>query len=212
MTHPERYIVVGKEGLRGTIERRPTEISRDSDERIILRLEDGRQILIPVNQLNWQEDSSYYLPLSLAELDEDEWSSTDQLRVEEKMVVPIVAETFEVQKQLVETGKVRVSKFVREEEQHLNIPLLHEEVEVERVAVNRPLSGPVEVRYEGDTMIVPVVEEILVVEKRLVLKEELHIRKRQVETTQTYRDTLRHEEVVVDRLPADEHLQREARV
>lgn len=35
-----------------------------------------------------------------------------------------------------------------------------------------------EIRTEGDVTIVPVLEEVLVVEKRLVLKEELHIRRR----------------------------------
>jgi hypothetical protein len=51
---------------------------------------------------------------------------------------------------------------------------------IERVAVGRVLDGPVTQRQEGDTLILPVIEEVLVCEKRMVLKEEVRItRKRQ---------------------------------
>ncbi|MCA1628121.1 MAG: YsnF/AvaK domain-containing protein, partial [Acidobacteria bacterium] len=61
---------------------------------------------------------------------------------------------------------------VREREEIVDELLLKEAVEVERVIINREVDAPVPVRYEGETMIVPVLEEMLVVEKRLVLKEE----------------------------------------
>ena len=49
-------------------------------------------------------------------------------------------------------------------------------------------------------MIVPILEEVLVVEKRLMLKEELHIRRRQVEESQPQRIVLRTEEATVERV------------
>ena len=54
-------------------------------------------------------------------------------------------------------------------------------------------------REEGDTTIIPVIEEVLVVEKRLFLKEEIRIRRTQ--TTQLHEETvtLRREEVVIER-------------
>lgn len=52
--------------------------------------------------------------------------------------------------------------------------------------------------------VVPVVEEVLVVEKRLVLVEELHVRKRRVEERRPQAFTLRKEEVVAERLDARE--------
>ena len=79
-----------------------------------------------------------------------------------------------------------------------------EEVEVERVPVNRLVEGPVAVRQEGDTTIVPLVEEILVVEKRLMLKEELRITKRRVEEHAPQRITLRTEEATVERIGTQE--------
>ncbi|GAA4451015.1 hypothetical protein GCM10023189_12500 [Nibrella saemangeumensis] len=121
---------------------------------------------------------------------------TDQSRI-----IPVIEEQIHIGKDVVETGRVVISKRVREEEQTVDIPLVSEEMNVERVAVNQYVDTPPAVRYEGETMIIPVLKEVLVVEKRLVLVEELHVTKRQVETTETQRVTLRKEEVTVDRIP-----------
>jgi stress response protein YsnF len=72
--------------------------------------------------------------------------------------------------------------------------------EVKRLTVNRVVDGLLSVRYEGDTMIVPILEEVLIVEKRCMLKEELHISKRRVETHTPQRVTVRSEEVTVERI------------
>ena len=79
-------------------------------------------------------------------------------------------------------------------------PLAHEKVEIERVAIGRPIDAVPPVREEGDTTVVPVVEEVLVVERRLVLKEEIRLRR--VRTTEQHREmvTLRQQEAVIERL------------
>ena len=78
--------------------------------------------------------------------------------------------------------------------------MTRETVEVDRVAVGRYVDGPEAPRQEGDTLVVPVFEEVLVVEKRLVLKEEIRITRRRVsETAAPQRVTLRSEEIVVER-------------
>ncbi len=59
-------------------------------------------------------------------------------------------------------------------------------------------------RQEGDLLIVPVVEEVLVVEKRLVLKEELHIRRRVETESVEVPVELRRQRAEVERVPADE--------
>ena len=79
-------------------------------------------------------------------------------------------------------------------------PFIREEVEVVRVAVGRQVDAPPPPREEGDTLIIPVLEEVLVVEKRLVLVEELHVSKRRVEERRPQSFTLRKEEVVAERL------------
>jgi uncharacterized protein (TIGR02271 family) len=94
----------------------------------------------------------------------------------EQHVVPIVEETVSVTKRAVPTGRVRIHTAVEERSELVRADLEREHVEVERVPLNREVAAMPAVRHEGDVMIVPVVEEVLVIEKRLVLKEELHIR------------------------------------
>lgn len=114
------------------------------------------------------------------------------------MVIPVIEETVDVRKREVEAGVVRITKVVHKEEAVIDEPLLREEVEVKHVPINRFLDSPVAVRYEGDTMILPVVEEVI--EKRLMLREELHITKRQVKVVEPQQVTLRREEVKVERV------------
>jgi uncharacterized protein (TIGR02271 family) len=115
--------------------------------------------------------------------------------------IPLAREELEVGKREVETGRVRIHKVVREHEELIDTPLMHEEIDVQRVPVNRELDAPAQPRQEGDVLIVPVVEERLVVQKRLVLVEELHVRRRAVERPHQERVVLRSEEAVVERDP-----------
>lgn len=117
-----------------------------------------------------------------------------------RFVVPVVEEFVSLGKEIVETGKVRVSKRISEREELIDEPLFHEEVSVERVPVNRYVDVAPPVRHEGDVMIVSVVQEQLVMQKRLVLVEELRIRKQVVETHQPQTVVLRREEVDVTRI------------
>lgn len=122
----------------------------------------------------------------------------------EGSVIPIIEERAVFGKEIVETGKVRISKRVSEHEKIIDEPLLHEEVSVERVAVNQFVDTPPEIRQDGDTMIIPVVEEQLVLKKRLFLVEEIHVRKQVVESHEPQRITLLKEEVEVNRSAVSE--------
>jgi stress response protein YsnF len=95
---------------------------------------------------------------------------------------------------------------VHEREVIVDEPFTREDVQVERVPVNRFVAEPVSVRYEGDTMIIPVMEELTVVEKRLHVKEELRVTKRQITTPQSRPVRLRTEEVHMERVPTQERL------
>ena len=77
---------------------------------------------------------------------------------------------------------------------------MREEVIIERVPINRLVEGPVSAHSDGDTLVIPVLEEVLVIEKRLLLKEEVRITKRRVETHRPQRVTVRREEVALERL------------
>ena len=171
-----------------------------------VRLEDGRLLTVPARDLVERDDATLFFSGSFAgerAAGSIRQASTEPGSAQESVVMPVVEEELQVDKRPVESGKVCVTKKVHEREEIVDKPLLQEEVEVERVPVNEVVDGPVPVRYEGETMVVPLLEEVLVVEKRLVLKEVLRITKRQSETHKPQRVTLRSEEVTVERLESE---------
>ena len=115
----------------------------------------------------------------------------------------LLAEELSVDKETLETGRVRITTRTREREVLVDENLAREHVEIERVPVGSRIYAVPKVRQEGDTTIVPVVEEALVVERRLMLKEEIRIRR--VRTTDRHQETvtLRHQEAVVTRHQTD---------
>lgn len=123
---------------------------------------------------------------------------------EETVVVPVVAEKLELEKRKIESGGVRIRKIVHEREEVIDEPLIREEAQVKRVPINRVVDGPIPIRYVGDTMIISILEEVLVVEKRLMLKEELHVTKSEVETYKPQRVVLRSEEAMIERVNTPE--------
>jgi len=119
-------------------------------------------------------------------------------------VIPVIEERLQVGKKVVEAGSVRIHKTVHEEEVKVEAPVVVEKLDIERVPINQYVeSAPPAVRYEGDVMIVPILEEVVVVEKRLVLVEELRITKRQEHTQVSQPVILRKEEVTIDRRDGD---------
>ncbi len=112
-------------------------------------------------------------------------------------VIPVIEETIRVEKRLVESGRVVVHKTVSERDEVVEILLRQQDLVVERVPIGLVVSEAPQSRQEGDTLIVPILEEILVVEKRLVLKEELHIRKQSSERMEHQTVRLRSEHVEI---------------
>lgn len=96
---------------------------------------------------------------------------------QETEIIPLVQEELIVSKEVRETGKVRVRTEVQWHTGHARADLFRDHVEVERVPVGREVDSVPPVREDGDTTIIPVVEEVLVVEKRLMLKEEVHLKR-----------------------------------
>jgi len=119
-------------------------------------------------------------------------------------VLPVVEEILEVRQRRVETGRVRITKLVHEREEEVKAPRVREEVTIERVPLNRLVDAPVSMRQEGDTFIIPVLEEVVVTEKRLMVKEELRITKRRIEEHASQKVLLRREEIMVERLDPSE--------
>ncbi|HEY0491006.1 MAG TPA: DUF2382 domain-containing protein [Telluria sp.] len=126
--------------------------------------------------------------------------------------VPVYQEQLDVGIRTVETGRgVRVNKSVAEHEHRIEETLMHDQIDVRHVPVDKivSLSEAPASRYEGDTYIVPVLEEILVVEKRLRIKEEIHITRRK--SPQRFSETvpLKSETVSVERFDEGPGVRRE---
>lgn len=111
--------------------------------------------------------------------------------------ISLAEEQLRVRTREVETGRVVVRKRVETVPTEIPVDLAIEEVDIERVAIGRLVDEAPETRQEGDTLIVPVVEEVLVVETRLRLVEEVRITRRQVVEGTVVREDLRREVVDV---------------
>lgn len=113
--------------------------------------------------------------------------------------IPVVEEIATVGKRTVTTGVVTVEKQVHSQDYLVSETLKSRGASVERVPKETVVdpAHPPQVRTENGMTIIPVLEEILVVEKRLVLKEEVHIRHYIDEVPSTQEVTLRSETVVL---------------
>lgn len=128
-----------------------------------------------------------------------EQTGNDLLSGEERKI-PVIQEQLIISKERVETGRVLLSKQVVEENMSFVENIAREEVTVHRKAINQYVdSAPPAVRQEGDVTIISVVKEVLVVEKRLMLVEELHIEKQRHHDQQNISEILRKEEITITR-------------
>lgn len=96
---------------------------------------------------------------------------------EADVTLKLAEEQIELTKQKVVDGRVRVTRSTTEHDEVINTLLNKEKVEVEHVAKAQHIESMPEIREENGVLIVPVVEEEVVVVRKLVLKEEIHIRK-----------------------------------
>ena len=114
----------------------------------------------------------------------------------------MVEETARIHKREVQTGRVKVHTVVETSEQMVREALSSHNVKVTRVAVDQPVTTVPEIRTENGITIVPVLEEILIVEKRLILREELHIEQEVSHETVEVPVSLRKQRAVVERFDA----------
>jgi stress response protein YsnF len=135
----------------------------------------------------------------------DEVSTTSapsgRARDEDELVVPVVREELAIGKEA-HTERVVIEKQPRTRELAVDVSETREAVEVDRVPVGRYVDQAPGIRVEGDTTIIPVLEEVAVVEKRLLLKEEVRVTKRRSVEDRQEGVSLREEHVTVRREPA----------
>ena len=125
--------------------------------------------------------------------------SAEPQTAEEVAAIPLVEERLSVAKRQVESGRVRVHVTVEERDEVVTEQLLRDELQIERVPRNVRLTEIPHVRLEGNMTIVPVVEEVLVVEKALMLVEEIHICRRSVPEEAQIPVSIRSERARIER-------------
>lgn len=207
------------ESIAGTVERLEY-LDADRGQQpdfMVVRSEDGRwRYHLPVLLVNGVTQGTFYTVINLtigpdelvhyraeeidqatanrqtaAELPVGEWTPDDQAAT---LRIPLAAEELTAFKQPIELGMVHVHKGVETIEQAMDVPLYHEEAIVEHIPPDQ---------YDGSApanpneVIIPIVEERLVVEKKTFIKEYIRVRKNVVTAHQEVRDTVRRETLEV---------------
>jgi uncharacterized protein (TIGR02271 family) len=114
--------------------------------------------------------------------------------------IPLYAEDLTVSKRQAAGDMVQVSTITSEHETFVDETLNHERVQIDRIPIGRQVDAKPPVRQEGDTTILSVVEETIVIERRLILKEEVHIRRLHVSERYQEPVVLRKQEAVITRI------------
>ena len=109
------------------------------------------------------------------------------------------AERAEITRRTVATASVEVARRTVERPETLHQELFDERVDITRVPINQIVTAMPAIREDGDLTIIPIVEEILVVEKRLMLKEEIHLHRIRTARVHTETVTLREQQATITR-------------
>lgn len=125
--------------------------------------------------------------------------SPQSLAAGNELLIPVLREELDVRKQRITTGIVRVRKIVHEREESVNETGFYTELQIERVPINKTVELPPPVRQDGATTVYSVVEEVLVITRQYLVKEEVRITPRIIESPLHQRISLRTEELVVER-------------
>lgn len=120
---------------------------------------------------------------------------------DERVNVALHEEVLEPRVQPVELARVRIRKRVEERPVDLTVDTERDDVTIERVPVERPVDVVPEPWQEGDTLVIPVVEEIVVAERKLVVREEIRVTRRRTTEPVPIRTTLRREVIEIDETP-----------
>ncbi len=164
----------------------------------VLAKEDGSLMETELSGLE-RHEGAFFIPLLQTE--QDAHASSGQ-EWHEEMTIPVAEEELSIDRRRIDTGKgVRVKKHVLEHDEIVDVPHAEEKLSVKHVEVGTILSeGSLpQPRQEGDTYIIPVFEEVYVIEKRVRLKEEVHITKERMESKEKQKLRLRSEHIAIER-------------
>jgi uncharacterized protein (TIGR02271 family) len=152
------------------------------------------------DQLTIRKDGSAFLSRSSTTLSSIPIQPME-LAPGEELVIPVAIEELHVQKRHVVRGVVHVDTRVETSEQTVDEPLLREEVVVERTPIDKEIHGQIpKVQEKNGTLVIPVIEEVLVVAKQLRLKEEIRVIRRKKSVREPQKFQVRRQIVEVERV------------
>jgi uncharacterized protein (TIGR02271 family) len=166
-------------------------VSQDETS-LTVRLENQFLVMVPIRYLQRKNEDRYFLAMSFRDLEKAPQPA-------ETTTIPVIEETPVIRKRKVDTEQVRIRKSVQETPKVIEESLAREEIRIERKSVNELRQEPAQPRTEGNVYIIPVQEEILVVEKKILVREEIRIEKVHVQHNEKVTVNLRSEEVTIDR-------------
>jgi uncharacterized protein (TIGR02271 family) len=118
-------------------------------------------------------------------------------------IIPVISEHAQIGKRRVKTATVRVRKIINERTQIVEQELSRDSVDVVRISRNQRVAGPQGPRREGNTIVIPVVKQVLRVEKDWILIEEVRLTPRREKHREKVPVTLTEEHIEVERVPAE---------
>lgn len=125
------------------------------------------------------------------------WNASEA--TSDSFTVPVREERIQAEKHSRDAGEVTVGKRVVEQQQEFDVPVTHEEIKVTRRRVDRPADADDTVVDDGETIRVPLRAEDVDVRKDTRVVEEVEISKRPVTETKRVSETVRREEIDVDK-------------
>lgn len=167
-------------------------VSRDQSY-VLARLDDNQLINVPIQLLEVQNSQRYYLPRRFRDFQE-----TTTTQSSEK-VFPVIEEKPLISKKKVDTAEIKIKKQVSQREEVVEQSLAREEINIDRIPKNDVFERPAQMRVEGDCTYIPVQEEILVVEKRYLVREEICIKKIRTEHNEKVIVKLKKEDLNIER-------------
>ena len=165
MPELQAFPVVTSSGVKGRVFRASRFLDRSNVNRV--ELDDGTATTVLASRLHVQPDGTFLL-------DDESASPHPGPQADRPATAALPADA-------------RVEKPAADRHVTIDEPLFSEDVDVERVPVNRILDGPVQSRQEGDTTVIPVVEEVITIQKRLLLREEVRITRRRTQVREPRR-------------------------
>lgn len=204
-------IVIASDGDVGTVDETVTDPATGEPSLLGVRLADGRRVEVPFAMVDAASSDAGQVRLLADRAMVSEGAAPSgreaalgtrpdggDIDAGDRIVIPRHEEVLVPSTREVEIGTVRIHKRVETVPYEGMVDVTRDDLTVERVPIGRPVAAVPAPRHEGNTLVIPVVEEEIVTEKRLVLREEIRVTRRQVTEQVPISDTLRREVVEVE--------------